>query len=154
MECVIGRKAPSFTCVDDREQIVRSDDLLGHPWVLYFYPKDNTSGCTRQACDFRRRIDDFTRQAVRVIGVSKDSIASHRRFRERYQLPFTLLSDADTRVCQSYGVWVEKSMYGRRYMGIERSTFLVDGKGILINAWRKVKVPGHVDAVVGCLADL
>ena len=116
--------------------------------VLYFYPKDDTSGCTAEACAFRDQLPDFSKLKTAVIGVSRDSAASHDKFKTKYQLPFPLASDEDGKVCEAYGVWAEKSMYGRKYMGIERSTFLIDGNGILRGVWRKVKVPGHVEAVL------
>ena len=116
--------------------------------MLYFYPKDDTSGCTAEACAFRDQLPDFSKLKTAVIGVSRDSAASHDKFKTKYQLPFPLASDEDGKVCEAYGVWAEKSMYGRKYMGIERSTFLIDGNGILRGVWRNVKVPGHVEAVL------
>jgi thioredoxin-dependent peroxiredoxin len=116
--------------------------------VLYFYPKDDTSGCTAEACAFRDALPDFSKVKAQVIGISRDSVASHDKFKQKYKLPFPLASDEDGKVCRAYGVWVEKSMYGRKYMGIERSTFLIDGKGVVRAIWRKVKVPGHAEAVL------
>ena len=116
--------------------------------VLYFYPKDDTSGCTAEACAFRDQLPDFSKLKATVIGVSRDSTASHDEFKTKYKLPFPLAADEDGKVCEAYGVWAEKSMYGRKYMGIERATFLIDGKGTLRGVWRKVKVPGHVEAVL------
>jgi peroxiredoxin Q/BCP len=116
--------------------------------VLYFYPKDDTSGCTKEACGFAAAYGAFQAAGAEVIGVSKDSVASHDKFKAKYQLPFPLGSDEDGKVVEAYGVWVEKSMYGRKYMGVERATFLIDGGGTIRRAWRKVKVPGHVDEVL------
>ena len=116
--------------------------------MLYFYPKDDTSGCTAEACAFRDALPDFSKVKAEVIGISRDSVASHDKFKKKYKLPFTLASDEDGKVCQAYGVWVEKSMYGRKYMGIERATFLIDAKGMVRKIWRKVKVPGHAQDVL------
>jgi peroxiredoxin Q/BCP len=124
---------------------------LGHPGaplVLYFYPKDDTSGCTAEAKDFTRLAPDFRKAGVEVIGVSPDSVESHAKFRKKYGLAVRLAADADKAVANAYGVWVEKSMYGRKYMGVERSTFLIDGKGRVAKSWRKVKVPGHAEEVL------
>ena len=122
--------------------------LRGQKVVLYFYPKDDTTGCTAEACGFRDSFPKFGKVEATVIGISKDSVASHDKFKKKYELPFILASDADGKVCEAYGVWVEKSMYGRKYMGIERATFLIDEKGVVRGIWHKVKVPGHVDAVL------
>ena len=116
--------------------------------MLYFYPKDDTSGCTREAVDFTAAAAKFAKLGVPVIGVSKDSIASHEKFRKKHKLKITLASDPDIKTAQDWGVWVEKSLYGRKYMGMERATFLVDAKGVIAQAWHKVKVPGHVEAVL------
>lgn len=122
-------------------------DCLGNRVILYFYPKDNTSGCTQEACDFRDNINRLTNYA-NVIGVSPDSIKSHKSFREKQGLNFTLLSDSEHLLAEEFEVWKEKSMYGRKYMGIERSTFIIDSKGNIEKEWRKVKVKGHVDEVI------
>jgi thioredoxin-dependent peroxiredoxin len=148
MSLEIGDKAPSFTLPSDGGSKVSLKDFEGQPVVLYFYPKDDTSGCTAEACAFRDRLPDFSKLKTAVIGVSRDDAASHDKFKTKYRLPFPLASDEDGKVCEAYGVWTEKSMYGRKYMGIERSTFLIDGKGMLRGVWRKVKVPGHVEAVL------
>lgn len=148
MSVEIGDKAPSFTLPTDGGGKVSLKDFKGKPVVLYFYPKDDTSGCTAEACAFRDQLPDFSKLKTAVIGVSRDSAASHDKFKTKYQLPFPLASDEDGKVCEAYGVWAEKSMYGRKYMGIERSTFLIDGNGILRGVWRNVKVPGHVEAVL------
>ncbi len=122
--------------------------LRGRPSVVYFYPKDDTSGCTKEALDFSRLAADFAAAGVRVIGVSKDTPASHQRFTGKHQLEVALASDGTGAVCEAFGAWIEKSMYGKKYMGIDRSTFLFDGAGKLARAWRKVKVPGHADEVL------
>lgn len=148
MSVEIGTPAPDFTMPTDGGGSVTLSALKGKPVVLYFYPKDDTSGCTSEACGFRDQFPDFTGVDAVVIGVSKDSVASHDKFKAKYELPFTLASDKETGVAEAYGVWVEKSMYGRKYMGLERATFLIDKDGIVRNVWRKVKVTGHVDAVL------
>ena len=122
--------------------------LKGQPYVLYFYPKDNTTGCTNEAINFSEAKRKFAALGVEIVGVSKDSVESHGKFREKYQLKVTLASDVELKVASSYGVWIEKSLYGRKYMGMDRATFLVDAKGVIRNVWRKVKVPGHVEAVL------
>lgn len=148
MSIEIGDKAPDFTLSTDGNGKVSLSKLRGQKVVLYFYPKDDTSGCTAEACGFRDSFPKFGKIEAAVIGISKDSVASHDKFKKKYELPFTLASDADGKVCEAYGVWVEKSMYGRKYMGIERATFLIDEKGVVRGVWHKVKVPGHVDAVL------
>ena len=116
--------------------------------MLYFYPKDDTSGCTAEACAFRDALPDFSKVKAEIVGVSRDSVASHDKFKKKFDLPFPLASDEDGKVCRAYGVWVEKSMYGRKYMGIERATFLIDANGVVRKLWRKVKVPGHAEDVL------
>ena len=143
-----GDKAPDFTLATDGNRQVTLSKLRGQKVVLYFYPKDDTSGCTAEACGFRDSFPKFGKVEAAVIGISRDSVASHDKFKKKYELPFTLASDENGEVCEAYGVWVEKSMYGRKYMGIERATFLIDEKGVVRGVWRKVKVPGHVDAVL------
>jgi peroxiredoxin Q/BCP len=128
--------------------------LRGAPLVLFFYPKDNTPGCTKEACGFRDALPDFSGLQCQVFGVSKDGEASHVKFRDKFELNFPLLSDVDGALCEAMGVWVEKSMYGKKYMGIDRSTFLIDADGVVRKAWRKVKVPGHVDEVLAALKEL
>lgn len=147
----IGDKAPDFILPDDNGKSVKLSDFKGKRVVLYFYPKDNTSGCTKEACDFRDNIKIFTKSKTVVIGISKDNSESHRKFKEKFLLPFTLLSDMNQEVLSKYGVWKEKSMYGRKYMGIERTTFLINEKGIIENIWNKVKVPGHVEEIISKL---
>jgi thioredoxin-dependent peroxiredoxin len=143
-----GDKAPGFTLPADGGGKVSLKDFKGKTVVLYFYPKDDTSGCTAEACAFRDAMPDFSKVTAQVIGISRDPVKSHDKFKEKYGLTFPLLSDEDGAVCEAYGTWVEKSMYGRKYMGIERSTFLIDGKGVVRAAWRKVKVPGHAEEVL------
>ena len=144
----VGDKAPDFTMPTDGNGSISLSQLRGKPVVLYFYPKDDTSGCTAQACGFRDSFPDYGKTGATVVGVSRDSVASHDRFKKKHQLPFILGSDEGGKVTEDYGVWVEKSMYGRKYMGIDRSTFLIDKDGVVRGAWRKVKVPGHVAEVL------
>jgi peroxiredoxin Q/BCP len=148
MSLDVGAKAPDFTMPTDGGGTVRLADLRGKPVVLYFYPKDDTPGCTTEACGFRDAMPDFSKIDAAIVGVSKDSAAKHDKFKAKYELPFTLASDEDGAACEAYGVWVEKNMYGRKYMGIERATFLIDAKGVIRGVWRKVKVKGHVEAVL------
>lgn len=143
-----GRKAPDFTMPTDGGGTISLSELRGRKVVLYFYPRDDTSGCTKEACGFRDALPDFFGTDAVVIGVSRDSVKSHDKFKDKHNLNFTLASDEDGSVCEAYGVWVEKSMYGKKFMGIERSTFLIDEEGVLRKIWRKVKVNGHVDAVL------
>lgn len=151
MSLEIGDKAPDFTLPTDGAGTVRLSDLKGQHVVLYFYPKDDTSGCTAEACQFRDLLPKFGRSDAAVIGISRDSITSHDKFKKKYKLPFTLAADEQGKVTERYGVWVQKSMYGRKYMGIERSTFLIDGKGVIRGIWRKVKVPGHAEEVLNAI---
>ena len=143
-----GDRAPAFRLATDSGTEISSAALKGKPYVLYFYPKDNTSGCTKEAVNFSEAKRKFAALGVEIVGVSKDSVESHGKFREKYQLKVTLASDVELKVASSYGVWIEKSLYGRKYMGMDRATFLVDAKGVIRNVWRKVKVPGHVEAVL------
>ena len=143
-----GDKAPDFALPADSGETLALSRLKGKPIVLYFYPKDDTSGCTAEAKDFSRLAPDFRRDGVEVIGVSPDSVDSHAKFRRKYDLAIKLAADADKAVATAYGVWVEKSMYGRKYMGVERSTFLIDKAGRIAKSWRKVKVPGHAEEVL------
>lgn len=149
-----GAPAPVFALSNAKGETVRLGDLRGRTVVLYFYPKDDTPGCTKEACGFRDNIARLTDLGVTVLGVSPDSPASHAKFAAKYDLPFDLLSDPDHAAATAYGVWVEKSMYGKTYMGIERSTFVIDGEGIIRRAFRKVKVPGHVDEVIAAVQAL
>lgn len=149
-----GKPAPDFTLSDQDGKKVTLSKLKGSPVVLYFYPKDDTSGCTKEACAFRDAHADYEKAGARILGLSPDSPESHTKFVKKYTLPFTLLADAEKTVCQSYGVWKEKSMYGRKYMGVERTTFVIDAKGIVRQIFRKVKVDGHsaqvLEAVRAC----
>ena len=143
-----GEKAPDFTLPTDGAGSVTLSKLSGRKVVLYFYPKDDTSGCTAEACGFRDAFPDYGGRGAVVIGISKDSVASHDKFKKKHGLPFILASDTGGDVCEKFGVWVEKSMYGRKYMGIERATFLVDATGVIRGVWHKVRVPGHVGEVL------
>src|SRR5215467_9346718 len=143
-----GDKAPDFELPTDGGKTLKLSRLRGKPVVLYFYPKDDTSGCTAEAKDFSRLAPAFSKAGAQVIGVSPDDVESHQKFRRKYELAITLAADTDKTVARAYGVWVEKSMYGRTYMGVERSTFLIDGKGRIARSWRKVKVPGHAEEVL------
>lgn len=143
-----GDKAPDFALPTGDGDTLKLSALKGKPVVLYFYPKDDTSGCTLEAKDFSQLAPDFRKAGVEVIGLSPDSIESHRKFAKKHGLKVRLAADAEKAVVNAYGVWVEKSMYGRRYMGVERSTFLIDAKGRIARSWRKVKVPGHAAEVL------
>ena len=143
-----GDKAPDFKGTTDGGGTVALKGFKGRKVVLYFYPKDDTPGCTTEACGFRDALPDFSKIDAVVIGVSKDSVKRHDNFKAKYELPFTLLSDEDGAVCEAYGVWSKKMNYGREYMGIERSTFLIDEKGKIAGIWRKVRVKGHVEQVL------
>jgi peroxiredoxin Q/BCP len=143
-----GKKAPDFALLDAHGKTVTLAGLKGRPVVVYFYPKDDTSGCTAEAKGFTCLAADFKRAGAEVLGISPDDPASHRKFQEKYDLGVRLLADEERKAAEAYGVWVEKSMYGRRYMGIERSTFLVDSAGKIARIWRKVKVPGHAEEVL------
>ncbi len=143
-----GDKAPDFTLPSDEGGDVRLSELRGHAVVLYFYPKDDTSGCTSEAKAFTEAQAEFDAIGAVVVGVSKDSVKSHAKFRQKYGLSVRLGADVDGEVVQGYGVWVEKSMYGRKYMGIERATFLIDQDGAIRQVWRKVSVSGHVESVL------
>ena len=154
MSVEAGRKAPDFTAATDGGGKLKLSDLRGKPVVLYFYPKDDTPGCTTEACGFRDARPDFAKLKAQVIGVSKDSVARHDRFKAKYELPFPLVSDEDGKICEKYGTWIEKSLYGRKYMGIDRATFLIDKTGTVARVWRKVKVSGHVAEVLEALKAL
>ena len=143
-----GNAAPDFSLKSDAGETIKLSKLKGRLIVVYFYPKDDTSGCTAQAKDFSCLIEQFKAAGVDIIGISPDSVASKQKFRKKHDLAVALAADEDKTVCEAYGVWVEKSMYGKKYMGIERSTFLIDKAGKIARSWRKVKVPGHADAVL------
>ena len=145
----IGATAPDFTAPTDGGGTVRLKDLRGKKVVLYFYPKDNTPGCTTESCDFRDAQAKFEAKDAVILGVSPDSVKSHDKFKEKFDLPFTMISDEDHKIAEAYGVWQEKSMYGRKYMGIQRSTFVIDEKGKIAAIYDKVKVTGHVADVLG-----
>lgn len=148
MSIDVGDPLPDFSLPTDGGGTITSADLHGGTAVLYFYPRDDTSGCTKEAQAFRDGAAAFAAAGVRIVGVSPDNVASHDKFKGKHDLNFTLASDADKTLAQALGVWVEKSMYGRKYMGIERSTFLIDTDGVVRKVWRKVKVTGHADAVL------
>jgi peroxiredoxin Q/BCP len=148
MSLEVGDKAPDFTLPTDGDGSVTLSKLKGQKVVLYFYPKDDTSGCTAEACAFRDLFPRFKKMDATVIGISRDSVKSHDKFKKKYELPFMLAADIEGKVTEKYGVWVQKSMYGRKYMGIERATFLIDEKGKIQQIWHKVKVPGHADEVM------
>lgn len=143
-----GSEAPDFELPRDGGGTLRLSDLRGKPVVLYFYPKDDTSGCTSQAIDFSEHRKEFDALGIAIVGMSPDSRKSHDKFKAKHNLTIDLVSDPDKNVLQEYGVWVEKSMYGRKYMGVERTTFLIDPDGKIAEVWRKVKVPGHVTTVL------
>jgi peroxiredoxin Q/BCP len=149
-----GDKAPDFELETDDGRKLKLSKLKGKPVVLYFYPKDDTSGCTAEAKDFTCLADDFRKAGVEVIGVSPDSVESHRKFAKKHDLVIRLAADTDKAVAMAYGVWTEKSMYGRKFMGVERSTFLIDAKGRIAKSWRKVRVPGHAEAVLAAVEAL
>ncbi|MBU2506142.1 MAG: thioredoxin-dependent thiol peroxidase [Bacteroidetes bacterium] len=144
----VGKKAPAIKLPDSEGNKVSLKDFLGKKVVLYFYPKNMTSGCTQEACEFGSAFPNFKKLKTTVIGISKDSADKHKKFIEKFNLPFTLLSDENGDVCEKYGVWKEKSMYGRKYMGIERTTFIIDENGKVEKIFPKVKVNGHVDEVL------
>ncbi|PYO48134.1 MAG: thioredoxin-dependent thiol peroxidase [Gemmatimonadetes bacterium] len=150
----VGDKVPDFTTLDDSGHPVSLSDFKGKSVVLYFYPKDDTSGCTKEACDFRDAFPRFGKTDAEVIGVSPDSVESHRKFKEKYELPFKLLADEGHKLADKFGVWKEKSMYGRQFMGIERTTVLIDPNGRVARIFPKVRVPGHVEEVETALREL
>ena len=143
-----GQSAPDFTLPRDGGDDVKLSDQRPAPVVLFFYPKDDTSGCTKEAIAFTGLASEFEAAGAKVFGISKDTVAKHDKFRDKHDLGIPLLSDAESDVCERYGVWKEKQMYGKTYMGIERSTFLIGGDGTVRGVWRKVKVPGHAEAVL------
>ena len=144
----VGRVVPNFKLPATGDQTVELKSLRGKNVVLYFYPKDNTSGCTTEGCDFKASHQKFRRRNTVILGISRDSVASHERFKSKYGFPFDLLADTDEKVCRLFDVIREKNMYGRKVLGIERSTFLIDDEGKLQQEWRKVKVKGHVEQVL------
>jgi thioredoxin-dependent peroxiredoxin len=150
----VGDKAPAFTLEDQSGKTVKLSDFKGKKVVLYFYPKDDTPGCTREACSFRDEHSALQEAGAVVLGVSPDSEASHAKFAGKYKLNFPLLADPDHAVSEKYGAWGEKSLYGRKFMGIQRSTFLIDGSGKVARVWPKVKVDGHVDQVLEAIKEV
>lgn len=150
----IEKEAPDFTLKSSDGRDVSLRDYIGKKVVLYFYPKDNTPGCTKEACQFRDNIDVIEKNDAVVIGISLDDSESHKKFIEKFNLPFVLLSDSDAKVSIEYGVYKEKNMYGKKKMGIERSTFVIDRKGIVKKIFRKVKVDGHVDEILKVLEEI
>ncbi len=153
-ELSIGDKAPDFHLPVDGGDIMSLSGLKGKSVILYFYPKDDTPGCTAEACGFNEALAAFKKLDAIILGVSKDTVAKHEKFKKKYDLKFNLVSDETGTLCESYGTWVEKSMYGKKYMGIDRATFLIDPQGKIACIWRKVKVPGHVEEVKKALSDL
>ena len=143
-----GDNAPDFSLPTDGDKTITLSELKGKSVVIYFYPKDDTPGCTKESCDFRDNIKFFEENNIQILGVSKDSVKKHDKFKDKYDLNFPLISDEECKMIEAYGVWVEKSMYGRKYMGIERTTFLIDENGVIRKIWSKVKVPGHVEDVM------
>jgi len=150
----VGRKVPDFSLPATGGGNWKLSAARGSKVVVYFYPKDNTSGCTKEGVAFADLDKAFRKEGAVVVGVSPDSLASHEKFKSKMGFPFELLADEDKKACQLFDVWKEKSMYGRKYMGVERSTFLIDEQGVLNREWRKVKVPGHADEVLGAVRDL
>lgn len=148
MTLELGEKAKEFDLIVEGEEPIYLKDFQGKNIVLYFYPKDDTPGCTVEANAFKEHFSEFEKLNTVIIGVSKDSLKSHDKFKQKYKLPFILGSDTDGKTCESYGVWVEKNMYGRKYFGINRSTFIIDSTGVLRKAWKKVSVKGHVESVL------
>lgn len=154
MKTETGNNAPEFTATLDRGGSLSLTELKGKWIVLYFYPKDDTSGCTKEACEFRDNMERITSLGSVVIGVSPDNVKSHDKFREKYNLNFHLISDTEKKICNDYGVWAKKSMYGKKYMGVERTTFIIDPQGIIRHIFPKVKVEGHVGEVINKIKDL
>ena len=153
MTIKIGDKLPAFKA-ETAEGAISAKDLKGSNAVIYFYPKDDTPGCTTEACEFRDNLPKFKKMNAKVYGVSKDSLKSHAKFAGKYELPFDLISDESGEMCEAFGTWIEKSMYGRKYMGIERATFLIDDKGVIRQIWRNVKAKGHAEEVLAAVKSL
>ncbi len=149
----VGKKAPDFSLLNQDEKKISLKDFIGQKVVLYFYPKDDTSGCTKEACSFSDDLPKFSKIDAVILGVSPDSVKSHKKFSEKYKLKFDLLADEEKKVVEKYGVWKEKSMYGRKYMGVERTTFIIDENGKIKKIFNKVKVDGHNKEVLEALKD-
>lgn len=149
MNLKIGDKAPDFEGKNQNNESVKLSSFIGEKVVLYFYPRDNTPGCTAQACNLKDNFNELSRKGYKIIGVSSDSIKSHKKFEEKYSLPFDLISDEDKTIHKSYGTWIEKSMYGRKYMGTARWTFIIDENGIINNIIEKVKTKEHTNQILG-----
>jgi peroxiredoxin Q/BCP len=154
MPLTLGKKAPAFALTGDEGKTIKLSDYVGHPLVIFFYPKDLTPGCTQEACDFRDSLTRLKKMGGAVIGVSKDGIKSHQKFRDAHSLNFPLLSDESGAMCEAYGVWKEKSMYGKKYWGIERTTVVLDSEGKVQRVFEKVKVKGHVEEVLEAVSSL
>jgi thioredoxin-dependent peroxiredoxin len=154
MAPAVGAKAPDFSLPDGNGKTVSLKDFAGKTLVIYFYPKDDTPGCTKEACDFRDNLARLKKAGAAVVGVSRDPVKSHAKFASKYELPFPLLSDVEGEMLDAYGVWQKKSFMGKTFMGIVRTTFLVDGRGVVRRVWEKVKVEGHVDEVLGSIKEL
>ena len=152
-DVTVGTKAPDFSLPDQAENIVRLKSLKGKPVVLYFYPKDDTPGCTKESCDFRDAYTNIAKTGAVILGISLDSTESHRKFIKKYSLPFSLLSDEEAAVSKAYDVYKLKNMYGKKYWGIERSTFIIDQDGLIKAIFRKVKVDGHAEEILTVLKD-
>jgi thioredoxin-dependent peroxiredoxin len=148
----VGDKLPVVTLLDDRGEKVKTTDLLGGHLILYFYPKDDTPGCTSEASQFRDIYKQFQKKNARVVGVSRDSVESHQKFKKKYSIPFALLADTESKLCDAFGVIVEKTMYGKKRMGIQRSTFSIDEKGKIVNVWPRVSVDEHAEEVLSSLS--
>lgn len=150
----IGDYHPKFQLKNSNDILVSSEDFKGSPFILYFYPKDNTPGCTKQACNFRDSFSEFENLGVSIIGISKDTISSHKKFIEKYNLPFILLSDDEGKVCKKYDVLKEKSIFGKSYIGIERTTFIINKDGIIQNIYKNINISNHVKEVLHCLREI
>lgn len=150
----VGDKAPNFTGAIDENKNISLKDLKGKWFVLYFYPKDNTSGCTKEACSFRDNMEEITKSGVEVIGVSPDSVKSHNNFKTKFNLNFHLIADPDKTICNAYNIMGEKSMYGKKYLGVIRTTYIIDDKGIIRKVFSNVKVDGHIDEVINAIREL
>ena len=154
MPVALDKKVPAFSCIATGGKKWKLSDASGKKLVIYFYPKDNTPGCTKEGAAFRDLYPSFKKARTMIVGVSPDSLASHEKFKAKMAFPFDLLADEDRKLCELFGVYKEKSLYGRKYMGVERSTFLVDERGVLRREWRKVKVPGHAEEVLAAATAL